>query len=88
MQATSVVMRLFKDADKNNDKTIDAQEAELFIHNLKLVFGSVMNFSEEKIRSVATGFTAKEMKALIDLIMEDNQPAPLGMSPAGAPKMI
>jgi len=87
MQATAIIMRLFKDADKNNNKTIDPEEAELFIHNLKLVFGSVTTFSEEKIRSVATGFTAKEMKALVDIIMDD-QPRSLCTSPVGVPKMI
>jgi len=31
-----------------------------------------MTFSEEMIRTVATGFTAKEMKALVDIIMDDH----------------
>jgi len=72
MQVKSIVMRLFKDAGKNKNKTIDPEEVELFIHDLKLVFGSVMTFSEEMIRTVATGFTAKEMKALVDIIMDDH----------------
>jgi len=72
MQVKSIVMRLFKDAGKNKIKTIDPEEVELFIHDLKLVFGSVMTCSEEKIRTVATGFTAKQMKALVDLIMDDH----------------
>jgi len=88
MAATTTVIRLFRNADKNDNKQIDEDEAEMFIHNLKLVFGSVTSFSEEKVRSVARGLTAKELKALVDIIMEDNQPRSTPTSPVGSPNRI
>lgn len=71
MAATGVIMRLFKDSDENENRIIDDNEVGAFIEKLKLVFGSVQTFDEARTRQVASGLTAKNMKELVDIMMDD-----------------